>query len=109
MDRTPAGPLAMIMAGGAGPRALAAGLAWRPGHGPTAQNMSMDVIDRLPRLRPGIEDHSVAGVGDVMSSLLSAVKGDRSYVFMGETAAVGQNRRSWTRFLPTGSLAASSR
>jgi hypothetical protein len=46
---------------------------------------------------------------ELMSSLLGAVKGDRSYVFMGETAAVGQNRRSWTRFLPTGSRAAPSR
>ena len=39
-------------------------LAGRPGHRPAAEYVRMDVVDGLPGLRAGVEDHAVAVVGD---------------------------------------------
>src|SRR5256885_6407603 len=35
-------------------------LAGRPTHGPSAEEMQVQVVDRLSRLRPLVEDHAVA-------------------------------------------------
>lgn len=55
-----------------------AALAWRPAHSATAENVNMEVVDRLAAIRACVDDEAVAAVEVVRAGNHSRLRQERA-------------------------------